>query len=151
MSAASDSSQASARFGMTPRTGPYAHLTDEQMQGVRRDEQRKAAVLGRYAIQLQIAHPSSVVKTPGHAGVACRTTCRTGSAAFPDSGPVSDGSARLQAAGVPLEKLSPGSSFPSAKPTSAPIRPGTSGGLITTLLGRRKLGRAPLAHRWREM
>ena len=54
----------------SPRTGPYAHLTDEQMQGVRRDEQRKAAVLGRYAIQLQLAHPSSVVKTPGHAGVA---------------------------------------------------------------------------------
>jgi len=54
----------------SPRTGPYAHLTDEQMQGVRRDEQRKAAVLGGYAIQLQLAHPSSVVKTPGHAGVA---------------------------------------------------------------------------------
>lgn len=54
----------------SPRTGPYAHLTDEQMQGVRRDEQRKAAVLGRYAIQLQLAHPSSVVKTPGHSGVA---------------------------------------------------------------------------------
>ena len=54
----------------SPRTGPYAHLTDEQMQGVRRDEQRKAAVIGGYAIQLQLAHPSSVVKTPGHAGVA---------------------------------------------------------------------------------
>jgi LmbE family N-acetylglucosaminyl deacetylase len=54
----------------SPRTGAYAHLTDEQMQAVRREEQRKAADLGRYAIQFQLAHPSSVVKTPGHAGVA---------------------------------------------------------------------------------
>ncbi len=54
----------------SPRTGSYAHLTDEQMQAVRREEQRTAAAMGRYAIQLQLAHPSSVVKTPGHAGVA---------------------------------------------------------------------------------
>jgi hypothetical protein len=37
---------------------------------VRREEQRAAARLGRYAIQLQLAHPSSVVKSPGHPGVA---------------------------------------------------------------------------------
>lgn len=49
----------------SPRTGPYAHLTDEQMQGVRREEQRRAAQLGRYAIQLQLAHPSAEVKKPG--------------------------------------------------------------------------------------
>ena len=54
----------------SPRTGAYAHMTDEQMQGVRRQEQRAAAKLGRYAIQLQLAHPSAVVKTPGHPGVA---------------------------------------------------------------------------------
>lgn len=54
----------------SPRTGSYAHMTDEQMQGVRRQEQRDAAKLGKYAIQLQLAHPSSMVKTPGHAGVA---------------------------------------------------------------------------------
>ncbi len=54
----------------SPRTGPYAHLDDAQMQGVRREEQRAAARLGRYAIQLQLAHPSSVVKAPGHPGVA---------------------------------------------------------------------------------
>jgi hypothetical protein len=54
----------------SPRTGAYAHMTDEQMQAVRREEQRRAAQLGRYAIQLQLAHPSAVVKTPGHAGVA---------------------------------------------------------------------------------
>ena len=54
----------------SPRTGPYAHMTDEQMQDVRRGEQREAARLGRYAIQIQLAHPSSHVKTAGHAGVA---------------------------------------------------------------------------------
>ncbi len=52
------------------RTGAYAHLTDGEMQVVRRDEQRKAAVIGRYAIQLQLAHPSGDVKLPGHTGVA---------------------------------------------------------------------------------
>ncbi|MES1195197.1 MAG: PIG-L family deacetylase, partial [Opitutus sp.] len=54
----------------SPRTGSYAHLTDDEMQTVRRDEQREAARLGRYAIQLQLAHPSAVVKKPGDAGVA---------------------------------------------------------------------------------
>ena len=54
----------------SPRSGSYAHLTDEQMQTVRRDEQRKAADLGQYVIQLQLAHPSSDVKKPGHPGVA---------------------------------------------------------------------------------
>lgn len=54
----------------SPRTGAYAHLTDGEMQEVRREEQRKAARLGRYAIQLQLAHPSATVKTSGHGGVA---------------------------------------------------------------------------------
>src|SRR5688572_14746928 len=38
----------------SPRTGAYAAMTDEQMQAVRRNEQREAARLGRYAIQLQL-------------------------------------------------------------------------------------------------
>ena len=54
----------------SPRTGPYAQMTDEQMQVVRREEQRNAAKLGRYAIQLQLAHPSAAVKQAGHPGVA---------------------------------------------------------------------------------
>jgi len=53
----------------SPRTGPYAHLTDAQMRGVRREEQRRAAKLGRYAIQLQLAHPSADVKMPGPSAV----------------------------------------------------------------------------------
>ncbi|MCX6937356.1 MAG: PIG-L family deacetylase [Verrucomicrobia bacterium] len=54
----------------SPRSGPYAQFSDEQMQAVRREEQRAAARLGGYAIQLQLAHPSAEVKTPGHPGVA---------------------------------------------------------------------------------
>ncbi len=53
----------------SPRTGAYASLTDEQMQEVRREEQRRAAELGRYAVQIQLAHPSAHVKTPGHVAV----------------------------------------------------------------------------------
>lgn len=54
----------------SPRIGVYSDFTDEQMQAVRREEQRAAARLGGYAIQLQLAHPSADVKTPGHPGVA---------------------------------------------------------------------------------
>lgn len=54
----------------SPRTGAYGHMTDEEMQRVRRDEQRAAAQLGDYAIQIQLGHRSAAVKTPGHAGVA---------------------------------------------------------------------------------
>jgi LmbE family N-acetylglucosaminyl deacetylase len=52
------------------RIGPYAQFTDEQMQEIRCDEQRKAADIGSYAIQIQLAHPSADVKQAGHAGVA---------------------------------------------------------------------------------
>ena len=51
------------------RTGKFAHVTDAEMQVIRRDEQRTAAVLGNYNLQLQLAHPSSDVKQAGHAGV----------------------------------------------------------------------------------
>ncbi len=51
------------------RTGKFAHVTDAQMQVIRRDEQRAAAVLGNYNLQLQLAHPSGDVKQAGHAGV----------------------------------------------------------------------------------
>ncbi|HEY1765902.1 MAG TPA: PIG-L family deacetylase [Opitutaceae bacterium] len=53
----------------SPRTGKFAKLSDDQMQAVRREEQREAARLGRYAIQIQLAHTSADVKRPGHAGV----------------------------------------------------------------------------------
>lgn len=52
------------------RIGPYANYTDEQMQDVRREEQRKAAELGHYAIQLQLRHTSADVKQSANPGVA---------------------------------------------------------------------------------
>jgi len=54
----------------SPRTGVYATYTDEQMLEVRRKEQREAARIGSYAIQVQLAHPSADVKRAGHPGVA---------------------------------------------------------------------------------
>jgi LmbE family N-acetylglucosaminyl deacetylase len=48
----------------SPRTGPYAGYTDEQMVAVRRKEQRMAAGIGRYNLQLQLGHPSAALKTP---------------------------------------------------------------------------------------
>ncbi|HWA08653.1 MAG TPA: PIG-L family deacetylase [Opitutaceae bacterium] len=46
----------------SPRTGRYATLGDAEMRAVRRDEQRRAAVLGKYNLQIQLAHPSADVK-----------------------------------------------------------------------------------------
>jgi LmbE family N-acetylglucosaminyl deacetylase len=50
----------------SPRAGQYAAMSDVQMQRVRREEQRRAAALGRYNLQLQLAHPSVDVKRPDH-------------------------------------------------------------------------------------
>ena len=65
----------------SPRAGKYAAMTDAQMMDVRREEQRAAARLGRYNLQLQLGHPSADVKKSGHAGVAADlkaifTACR---------------------------------------------------------------------------
>jgi LmbE family N-acetylglucosaminyl deacetylase len=54
----------------SPRSGSFATFTDEQMLAVRREEQRGAAKLGHYSVQLQLAHPSADVKRSGHPGVA---------------------------------------------------------------------------------
>ncbi len=47
----------------SPRAGAYKDYTDSQMQEIRKVEQRKAAVVGDYSIQIQLAYPSSAVKT----------------------------------------------------------------------------------------
>ncbi len=44
------------------RTGAYAKFADAQMMEVRREEQRQAAIVGRYAAMIQLDYPSSVVK-----------------------------------------------------------------------------------------
>jgi LmbE family N-acetylglucosaminyl deacetylase len=53
----------------SPRTGKFKNYTDEEMKAERRKEQRRAAKLGRYAAMIQLAHPSTVVKSPKSSGV----------------------------------------------------------------------------------
>jgi LmbE family N-acetylglucosaminyl deacetylase len=48
----------------SPRTGLYADYTDEQMQQVRRVEQKKAAVIGEYSAVVFLNHTSSELKNP---------------------------------------------------------------------------------------
>ncbi len=48
----------------SPRAGVYAAYADEQMQRVRRYEQRTAAMIGKYAAMLQLDYPSGVMKDP---------------------------------------------------------------------------------------
>jgi LmbE family N-acetylglucosaminyl deacetylase len=52
----------------SPRGGPYAGYTDQQMQTVRQAEQKKAAFVGEYAAVAVLNHPSSAVKSSGHPG-----------------------------------------------------------------------------------
>ena len=51
------------------RSGPYAGKSDEDLKQIRRQEQRAAAELGGYAIQVQLAHPSADVKGAGREAV----------------------------------------------------------------------------------
>jgi LmbE family N-acetylglucosaminyl deacetylase len=44
------------------RIGAYAKFSDEQMMQVRREEQRQAAIIGRYAAMIQLDYPSTVVR-----------------------------------------------------------------------------------------
>ena len=50
--------------GGSARIGAYEKYTDQQMMGVRRDEQDQAAIVGRYGAMIQLDHPSKVVKDP---------------------------------------------------------------------------------------
>ncbi|WP_218280280.1 PIG-L deacetylase family protein [Verrucomicrobium spinosum] len=47
----------------SPRKGPYAHYTDEEMLEVRKHEQRKAAFVGEYSVMVQLGYPSEDVKS----------------------------------------------------------------------------------------
>lgn len=51
------------------RAGIYGDYTDEQMQHVRRAEQRKAAYVGEYSAMIQLDYSSAQVKDPQLAGV----------------------------------------------------------------------------------
>lgn len=51
----------------SPRKGPYASYTDDEMQKVRLVEQRKAAYVGEYSIMAQLGYPSDDIKKTRHA------------------------------------------------------------------------------------
>ena len=48
--------------GGSPRDGVYREYSDADMRRVRRGEQKKAAIVGGYAAQILLDHPSSAVK-----------------------------------------------------------------------------------------
>jgi LmbE family N-acetylglucosaminyl deacetylase len=52
----------------SPRDSLYATYTDEQMQVVRRLEQKKAAYVGEYSAVALLNHSSSAVKNPANSG-----------------------------------------------------------------------------------
>ena len=47
------------------RTGAYASCSDAEMMEIRREEQRHAAIVGRYAVMVQLDYASKVVRDPG--------------------------------------------------------------------------------------
>lgn len=51
----------------SPRNGMYEKYTDEEIRQVRFKEQCKAAVVGEYAAQIMLDHPSKVVKDGNNA------------------------------------------------------------------------------------
>jgi LmbE family N-acetylglucosaminyl deacetylase len=53
----------------SPRAGRFANYSDERMKAVRRAEQRRAARIGGYSAVIQLAHPSTVVKSGKSAAV----------------------------------------------------------------------------------
>ena len=44
------------------RTGSYADFTDAEMMAVRREEQRQAAIVGRFGAMVQLDYPSEIAK-----------------------------------------------------------------------------------------
>lgn len=48
----------------SPRSGIYADFTNEEMEAVRHQEQRKAAFTGEYSAMIQLMYASSEVKDP---------------------------------------------------------------------------------------
>lgn len=49
--------------GGSPRTGPYADCSDEEMCEIRVKEQRKAAEVGEYVYAIQLGYPSAAIKS----------------------------------------------------------------------------------------
>jgi LmbE family N-acetylglucosaminyl deacetylase len=53
----------------SPRDGLYGRYTDEEMQVVRRKEQKKAAIIGEYTAHVFLDYSSSAVKDPRNVAV----------------------------------------------------------------------------------
>lgn len=53
----------------SPRAGLYAGYSDERMRQVRMLEERKAAFIGGYSVQVQLGYPSAAVKAPRTKGL----------------------------------------------------------------------------------
>ena len=53
----------------SPRSGLYANYTDDEMMKIRQDEQKKAAYIGEYSVQLLLDYPSNLVKDPANVDV----------------------------------------------------------------------------------
>ena len=54
----------------SPRDGLYSHYSDEQMQVIRRKEQKKAACVGEYSAHVFLDYSSGAVKDPNNSHVA---------------------------------------------------------------------------------
>jgi len=52
----------------SPRSGPYANMTDEEMVLVRNEEQKKAASIGAYSAQILLGYKSAEVKNKNNKG-----------------------------------------------------------------------------------
>jgi LmbE family N-acetylglucosaminyl deacetylase len=48
----------------SPRSGPYADYSDEEMREIRQREQNLAATIGQYGIMLQLDYGSAAIKDP---------------------------------------------------------------------------------------
>ena len=53
----------------SPRSGIYADCTDADMMKIRKEEQKKAAIVGDYSTQMFLDYPSSAVKSPSDRAV----------------------------------------------------------------------------------
>lgn len=53
----------------SPRSGIYENYTDEMMQKIRVEEQKKAAIVGEYAAQVFLGFPSAAVKEKNNRNV----------------------------------------------------------------------------------
>ncbi|MDX2226411.1 MAG: PIG-L family deacetylase [Verrucomicrobiae bacterium] len=46
------------------RTGPYREVSDQKLVEIRREEQRRAAVIGEYGAMIQLGYDSATIKDP---------------------------------------------------------------------------------------